>query len=119
MRVCEAGVQQEDPCNVKDDTKGCQYTMGVTTFNVPGFDTIDQSTGQKIVSGSCLARLLLTLLRIPSNRRIKLTCHLLVLLLSPQIQTQKAYLYPVLPQQQVPLLPRPLLNPTVTLQSML
>ena len=46
MRVCEAGTQQNDPCNVKDDTKGCQYTMGITTFNTPGFDVFDQSTGQ-------------------------------------------------------------------------
>ena len=46
MRICEAGSQIPDPCNVKDDTKGCLYTMGITTFNVPGFDEYDQSSGQ-------------------------------------------------------------------------
>ena len=46
MRICEVGSQQEDPCNVKDDTKGCQYTMGITTFNTPGFDDFDIATGQ-------------------------------------------------------------------------
>ena len=46
MRVCDAGLEQNDPCNVKDDTKGCLYTMGITTFNVPGFDEYDQSSGQ-------------------------------------------------------------------------
>ena len=50
MRVCEAGIEQDDPCNVKDDTKGCFYTMNITTFYVPGFDTIDESTGIRVVS---------------------------------------------------------------------
>ena len=50
MRVCEAGIELDDPCNVKNDTLGCFGTMGVTTFNVPGFDTLDESTGTRVVS---------------------------------------------------------------------
>lgn len=50
MRICEVGSQIGDPCNVKNDTAGCFATMGITTFGVPGFDTLDMSTGQKTVS---------------------------------------------------------------------
>ena len=46
MRICEKGDQIPDPCNVKDDTRGCFYTMGITSFNVAGFDDYDISTGQ-------------------------------------------------------------------------
>lgn len=42
MRVCEAGpsggMQLEDPCNVKNDTAGCHYTMNITTFELEGFE---------------------------------------------------------------------------------
>ena len=43
MRVCVAGQQTTDPCNVKDDTLGCYATMG-TTFP-PGF-SFTNSAGQ-------------------------------------------------------------------------
>ena len=47
MRICEAGLEQNDPCNVKDDTKGCVFTMGITTFNKPGFTLTDATTGKE------------------------------------------------------------------------
>jgi hypothetical protein len=40
MRICEAGQQLEDPCNVKNDTAGCRATMGVD-FK-PGFSFVDR-----------------------------------------------------------------------------
>jgi hypothetical protein len=44
MRICEAGQQLEDPCNVKNDTAGCRATMGVD-FK-PGFSFVDRWTAQ-------------------------------------------------------------------------
>ncbi|KAI8905466.1 hypothetical protein EDD86DRAFT_211541 [Gorgonomyces haynaldii] len=44
MRVCEAGQQLEDPCNVKNDTAGCRATFGVV-FK-PGFSYTDLITGE-------------------------------------------------------------------------
>lgn len=41
MRICQAGQQKEDPCNVKDDTAGCTKTMGVT-FR-PGWTFTDKT----------------------------------------------------------------------------
>jgi hypothetical protein len=40
MRICEAGQQLGDPCNVKNDTAGCRATMGVD-FK-PGFSFVDR-----------------------------------------------------------------------------
>ncbi|KAJ3336311.1 hypothetical protein HDU91_001827, partial [Kappamyces sp. JEL0680] len=47
MRICEAGQQIGDPCNVKNDTAGCTATMGVT-FN-DGFSITDLTTGTSSV----------------------------------------------------------------------
>ena len=44
MRVCEAGQQLNDPCNVKNDTAGCTATMGVRFRD--GFSFTDLTTGQ-------------------------------------------------------------------------
>ncbi|KAI8894395.1 hypothetical protein BC833DRAFT_223125 [Globomyces pollinis-pini] len=43
MRVCEAGTQLNDPCNVKNDTAGCTATMDVTF--PPGFTYTDKTNG--------------------------------------------------------------------------
>ncbi|KAJ3368084.1 hypothetical protein HDU91_000873 [Kappamyces sp. JEL0680] len=48
MRVCEAGQELTDPCNVKDDTKGCQYTMGVTFRD--GFTYTDKTNGSAVTT---------------------------------------------------------------------
>ena len=48
MRVCVAGQQKDDPCNVKDDTLGCYVTMGVT-FQ-PGF-SFTNAAGQVTTFG--------------------------------------------------------------------
>ena len=44
MRVCEAGQEMEDPCNVKLDTAGCHVTMGVKFRE--GFSYTDMITGE-------------------------------------------------------------------------
>jgi hypothetical protein len=44
MRICEAGQQLEDPCNVKNDTAGCHATMGVVFRE--GFSLTDRITGE-------------------------------------------------------------------------
>ena len=46
MRVCEAGQQRTDPCNVKDDEEGCLMTMGVDPTAKPGFSFTNKLTGE-------------------------------------------------------------------------
>jgi hypothetical protein len=48
MRVCEAGQQLEDPCNVKNDTAGCIATMGVVFRD--GFSFTDMTNGGKVTT---------------------------------------------------------------------
>ncbi|KAJ3017737.1 UNVERIFIED_CONTAM: hypothetical protein HDU68_011499 [Siphonaria sp. JEL0065] len=43
MRTCQGGLQLDDPCNVKNDTAGCEATMGFNTK--PGFTFFDVATG--------------------------------------------------------------------------
>jgi hypothetical protein len=43
MRVCEKGLESEDPCNVKNDTGGCVKTMGVKFRE--GFSYVDLLNG--------------------------------------------------------------------------
>ena len=47
MRVCEAGQQLTDPCNVKNDTAGCQNTFGIVFRD--GFSLDDKTAGQQKV----------------------------------------------------------------------
>ncbi|KAJ3017738.1 UNVERIFIED_CONTAM: hypothetical protein HDU68_011500 [Siphonaria sp. JEL0065] len=43
MRTCQGGLQLDDPCNVKNDTAGCEATM---RFNSnPGFTYFDVASG--------------------------------------------------------------------------
>jgi len=44
MRICEPGMEMEDPCNVKLDTAGCQVTMGIRFRD--GFSYTDRLTGE-------------------------------------------------------------------------
>jgi hypothetical protein len=47
MRVCVAGQQLTDPCNVKNDTVGCQSTFGIVFRD--GFSLDDKNTGEQKV----------------------------------------------------------------------
>jgi hypothetical protein len=48
MRVCEAGLEEGDPCNPKMDTAGCYETMGITfdQMEKPGFTFVDYLTDE-------------------------------------------------------------------------
>ena len=48
MRVCEAGLEEGDPCNPKMDTVGCYETMGISfdQMEKPGFTFVDYLTDE-------------------------------------------------------------------------
>ena len=48
MRVCEGGLDVNDPCNAKWDTKGCYATMDISYDEMEreGFDYTNLVTGQ-------------------------------------------------------------------------
>jgi hypothetical protein len=48
MRVCEAGLEEGDPCNPKRDRAGCFDTMGISYEEIekPGFDYVNHLTGE-------------------------------------------------------------------------
>ena len=62
QRVCEAGQQLDDPCNVKSDTLGCFQTMSITSNQMysAGFDVYDARTGVTTVSLFYINRMSLT-----------------------------------------------------------
>ncbi|KAJ3192752.1 hypothetical protein HK101_006017 [Irineochytrium annulatum] len=44
FRVCQGGNGQNDPCNAKNDTAGCELTMGIKVFPPDGTFTFEDRT---------------------------------------------------------------------------
>ncbi|KAJ3339096.1 hypothetical protein HDU91_001073 [Kappamyces sp. JEL0680] len=52
IRVCEAGMELEDPCNVKSDTAGCRRTMGVVFRDGFSYTDLTGGTGPVVSNGT-------------------------------------------------------------------